>query len=53
MSNLLAFLGANVLGGLGWWIGSSVGLMTAFMASVVGTALGVYVGRRLADEWGG
>ena len=53
MSNLLAFLGANVFGGLGWWLGSSVGLMTAVMLSVVGTALGVYVGRRLADEWGG
>ena len=29
-----------------------VGYMTAFMLSVVGTGLGIYFGRRLADELG-
>ncbi len=36
---------------LGWWIGSFVGLMTAFILSVVGTAAGVYFGGRLAREY--
>ena len=53
MSNLFAFLGANILGGVGWWLGSYVGFTTAFMVSIFGTAIGVYLGRRLADELGG
>ena len=48
MSKLLAFVGATIGGALGWWLGARVGMMTAFFLSVVGTAAGVYVGRRIA-----
>lgn len=53
MSNLCAFLGANIFGVVGWWLGSNVGFMTAFIVGIFGTAIGVYLGRRLADELGG
>ena len=49
MSRLLTFIGATIGGAIGWWIGAGVGTMTAFFVSVLGTAAGVYVGRRIAD----
>jgi len=48
MSKLLGFLGATVGGAIGWWLGARVGVLTAFVVSVVGTGLGVYAGRNLA-----
>ena len=48
MSKLLSLIGAIIGGTAGWWLGQRVGVMTAFCLSVVGTAAGVYVGRRIA-----
>jgi uncharacterized membrane protein YeaQ/YmgE (transglycosylase-associated protein family) len=50
MKKMLGFIGATVGGGIGWWAGAPVGTMTAFMLSIVGTGLGIYVGKRLADR---
>jgi len=36
-------------GQLGWWLGSHVGFMTAFLLSAVGTGAGLYFARRLLD----
>ena len=33
------------------WVGGSVGVMTAFLLSVVGTAGGVYFGRWIARQY--
>jgi uncharacterized membrane protein YbhN (UPF0104 family) len=52
MSKLLAFTGATLGGALGWWAGSAVGLMSAFILNMVGTGVGLYAGRRLADHYG-
>jgi len=51
MSKLLALVGATIGGGLGWWIGAQAGIMTAFLLSVIGTAAGVYIGRRIAVRY--
>jgi hypothetical protein len=48
MSNLFAFVAASVGGWVGWVIGAPLGLLTAWTLSVVGTAVGVYAGRRAA-----
>jgi hypothetical protein len=48
MGKLLAALGATVGGYAGWALGAHVGVMTAFTISMVGTAAGVYAGRRVA-----
>lgn len=53
MTKLLGFMGATVGGAVGWWAGAHVGIMTAFIVSVVGTAAGVYGGKQLADRIGG
>ena len=50
MIKWMAFLGMTIGGYAGWALGARVGTMTAFMLSVVGTALGLYVGRRIAQN---
>ncbi|MFQ5690780.1 MAG: hypothetical protein ACE5HQ_10965 [Gemmatimonadota bacterium] len=52
MSKPFHLIGATVGGGLGWWLGAHVGLMTAYMLGVLGTGLGVYVGARIASRYG-
>ena len=51
MGKLLAFVGATVGGWLGWAAGEPIGTMTAFMVSMLGTGIGIYVGRRVARNW--
>ena len=48
---LCIFIGVNVGGMAGWWLGEYVGIMTAFLASGVGSVLGVYAGWRVAREY--
>ena len=50
MSKILAVLGATLGGAIGWWLGARVGTMTAFVVSVLGTGVGVYAGRRIAQS---
>jgi 2-dehydropantoate 2-reductase len=52
MKKLLGFVGATLGGAVGWWAGSAVGIMTAFMVSTVASGVGLYLGRRLADHYG-
>jgi hypothetical protein len=49
MSKLLAWAGATVGGAVGWWAGDPLGLFAAFILSIVGTGVGLYLGRRMAD----
>lgn len=51
-AKLLGFIGATIVGAIGWWIGSPVGLMTAFILSTIGSGLGLYLGRKVADHYG-
>lgn len=51
METLLGFVGATVLGAVGWWVGDRVGLMTAFFVSTVGSGVGLYAGRRIARDY--
>ena len=47
---LLIFVGMNVVGALGWWIGEQFGLGAAIVVSGIGSILGVYVGWRVARK---
>ena len=46
MRHLATMILATIGSAIGWSLGKHVGFGTAFLASVVGTALGVYVSRR-------
>ncbi|NUP54556.1 MAG: hypothetical protein HOQ17_17095 [Gemmatimonadaceae bacterium] len=50
MSRWMGFLGATIGGYAGWALGARIGVMTAFMVSMVGTGAGFYVGRRAAQR---
>lgn len=49
MRKMLITVITVILSWLGWWIGYHVGLMTAFMLSMLGTGAGLYYGRKLID----
>ncbi len=52
MTRIAVLVGATLGGWLGWVAGRAFGTMTAFMLSVVGTAVGVYLARRWASQVG-
>jgi len=53
VTKLLTWTFALVLGSLGGWALSRLGLMASFLGGIVGTALGIYLGRKLARHYGG
>lgn len=53
MSKFYSFLGATIGGYAGWALGARIGIATAFILSMIGTGLGIYYGRRIAQYYGG
>lgn len=51
LGKMLAFIGATIGGSIGWWAGNFIGFMTAFFVSMIGTGIGIYAGKRLADHY--
>ena len=51
LTKMLSFIGATAGGAIGWWAGERVGMMTAFMLSMVGTGFGIYFGVKLARHY--
>ncbi len=51
MNKVFIFVGMTLLGWVGWWAGSSLGVMTAYVGSGVGSLLGVYVGWRINRDY--
>jgi hypothetical protein len=51
MEKLMGWTGATVGSLAGWYLGELVGLGTALVLSTVGTGLGLWAGRRLAQKW--
>jgi hypothetical protein len=50
MKRLIGLIGASMGSALGWWIGSQIGLMTAFLVSTLLTGLGLYYATRIARQ---
>lgn len=51
MSKLLGTVGSCIGGSLGWAAAEGAGIFPAFVLSMVGTGVGLYLGRRLALHW--
>ena len=51
MEKIMGFVGATVGSLIGWYLGDLVGFITAMVLSTVGTAFGLWGGRRLAQRW--
>jgi hypothetical protein len=46
MKGILNFVGMSVGGGIGWALGAEISVFAAYIVSVVGTGLGLYVSQR-------
>ena len=44
-------VGSTIGSYAGWWLGAHVGVMSAFVVSMVGTGIGIYGGRRVAQQY--
>ncbi len=51
MKGMLRFLGMTVGGWAGWALGSRVSIFTAFMVSMVGTGVGLYLTLRFTRDF--
>ncbi len=51
MTKMLVMVCSTIFSALGWYAGESFGIFTAFIVSMVGTGIGIYVGRQLAHRW--
>jgi len=48
---LCIFVGLNAGGYAGWVLGEPMGIMTAFLVSSLGSAIGVYLGWKVARQY--
>jgi hypothetical protein len=48
VKKLLVLVGTTLGSAAGWWLASDLGIMTAFIVSMVGFGLGMWAGARLA-----
>jgi hypothetical protein len=51
MGRLYGFVGTTVLGYVGWFVGALVGTTTAVILSIIGSGLGIYYGRKVAQYY--
>jgi hypothetical protein len=51
MKGFLGFAGMTLGGLAGWWLGGLVGFVTACYLSLLGTGLGLYLGRRIWQRY--
>ncbi len=50
MKGILNLVGMTVGGWIGWALGASVSLFTAFVVGMIGTGLGLYAAQRLTKR---
>lgn len=50
MRGILNFIGMTVGGWIGWALGATVSIFTAFVVGMVGTGLGLYAAQRLTKR---
>ncbi|MFZ5978992.1 MAG: hypothetical protein ACOYVF_00015 [Candidatus Zixiibacteriota bacterium] len=51
MKKIIVVTGTIIGSWLDWWIGYHVGIMTAFLLSMVGTGAGLYFCRRITESF--
>ena len=51
MVKFAGFLGATVVGYVGWWAFEDYGFMTAFITSTIASGFGMYYGVKLARKY--
>jgi hypothetical protein len=52
MKTLLVLVVSTIGSAVGWWLGARIGIMSAFVLSMVGLGLGMWGGAHPAARWG-
>ncbi len=52
MKRMVMLIAVSCGGSIGWYCGSGWGIMSAYFASVLGSAIGLYLGRKLQRNLG-
>jgi hypothetical protein len=50
MRTIIGWLAATLFGGVGWWLGERVGVITAVVVSGLAGGVGLYYGYRWFDQ---
>lgn len=50
MKKLVVLVTTTIGSTVGWWLGSSYGIMTAFILSMIGFGVGMFYGARFAKN---
>jgi hypothetical protein len=50
MKKMIAFCGLVFGSYIGWWLGAKIGITSAVILSSIGTGIGLYYGRRIANN---
>jgi len=51
MKKLILLISITIFGWAGWWLGANIGIMTAYVISVISSLLGVYVAVRINQNY--
>lgn len=51
MRGMFGWLGAFLVGALGWWLGRFMGMGAALITGCIGAGIGLYHGRKLFEKW--
>ena len=52
VGSFIVFIAISACSALGWQLGSPWGLMAAYLCTVFGASLGLYIGRRIQRNLG-
>jgi hypothetical protein len=51
MEKLFIFIATTIGSAVGWWLGSMIGWTSAFVLSMVGFGLGMYLGSKITRDY--
>ncbi len=51
MKRIFGWLGVFLIGSVGWWLGGYWNFTAAALLSLIGSAVGLYWGRRIYDDY--
>ncbi len=51
MKKIILFFSISIFSGIGWWLGAHIGMMTAYLVSLVGSIFGVVIGVKFNQNY--
>ena len=51
MKGIIGYVGMSIGGAIGWWLGALHGMTLAILLSAIGSGVGLYYTRKLAEDY--